>query len=97
LRLRRLKFVREQFFLGSGCAEHQATGAVPQPTDKPCCVRYCLAEAREEKLRNVILIDKRRSGELLFQHPRLFTALPIAADSEALLSHLPAFSSVLVH
>jgi Transposase DDE domain len=48
LRLRRLKFLREEFFLSSSCAEHQATGAVPQPTDKPCGLRYCLAEAREE-------------------------------------------------
>lgn len=29
LRLRRLKFVREQFFLGRDCAEPQASSAVP--------------------------------------------------------------------
>jgi Transposase DDE domain len=32
LRLRRLKFVREQFFLAAVAPEHQATSAVPQPT-----------------------------------------------------------------
>jgi Transposase DDE domain len=30
LRLRRLKFVREQFYLAGGGPKHQATGAVPQ-------------------------------------------------------------------
>src|ERR1700723_876394 len=33
---------------GSGGPEHQATRAVSQPTDKPRCARYCLAQAREE-------------------------------------------------
>ena len=32
LRLRRMKFVREQFLLGRG-PEHQAVSPVPEPTD----------------------------------------------------------------
>ena len=38
LRLRRLKFVREQFFLGSGGAEHQATGAVASAIQQHPCL-----------------------------------------------------------
>ena len=34
LRLRRLKFVREQFFHGSGGAKYQTTGPLPQPRTK---------------------------------------------------------------
>jgi hypothetical protein len=33
LRLRRMKFVQEQFFLAAGCAEHQATGALYHSDD----------------------------------------------------------------
>src|SRR4029077_820777 len=32
-----------------GRAEHQATGAVPQPADQPCSISPCLVEAKEEK------------------------------------------------
>ena len=35
LRLRRLRFVREQFFLAARGPEHQTTGALPQPTRNP--------------------------------------------------------------
>jgi len=35
--------------LGCGCAEHQATGALPQRTDKPRSIPPCLVEAKEEK------------------------------------------------
>jgi hypothetical protein len=33
LRLRRLKFVREQFFLAGGGTEYQAIGPLPKPTE----------------------------------------------------------------
>jgi hypothetical protein len=35
LRLRRLKFVREQFLLGSDGTKHQAIGSLPQPALQP--------------------------------------------------------------
>jgi hypothetical protein len=35
LRLRRLKFVREQFFPSRNSSEHQATNALPQSTHNP--------------------------------------------------------------
>jgi hypothetical protein len=68
LRLRRLKFVREQFLPGSGGSEHQATRAVPQPTNN--AASYHVAERRKEGLgphtprRNNVSVDA------LFQHPR---------------------------
>ena len=40
---------------GSGGPEHQATRAVPQPTDNNCSASHHLAELREDKLGNVIL------------------------------------------
>jgi hypothetical protein len=58
LRLRRLKFVREQFFLAAG-PEHQATRALPQPTDKTCSASHHLTELREEKLgRRLLAAEK---------------------------------------
>ncbi len=56
--------------LGSGCAEHQATGAVPQPTDKPCCIRYCLAQARKEICDGDARRQKYFIVDALFQHSR---------------------------
>src|SRR5450631_4608169 len=43
LRLRRLRFVREQFFLAAA-AQNLATGPLPQPTDHTHCGSRLLAE-----------------------------------------------------
>jgi len=50
LRLRRLKFVREQFFLAAVAQNIKATSAVPQPTDNTGSARHHLTELRKEKL-----------------------------------------------
>jgi hypothetical protein len=55
LRLRRLKFVREQFFLAAVGPEHQATSAVPQPTGNTSSASHLLAELTEHKLGSGIL------------------------------------------
>src|ERR1700689_5251607 len=46
---------------GSGGPEHQATRAVSQPTDKPRCARYCLAQAREENFAMTMLAGRKTS------------------------------------
>ncbi len=58
LRLRRLKFVREQFL---------TTSAVPQPTDNTCCASHNLAELREHKVGTTYSQPKRRSLDVLFR------------------------------
>jgi hypothetical protein len=45
---------------GSGGPEHQATRAVPQPTDNTCSASHHLAELREEKLSRAYSEPKRR-------------------------------------
>ena len=59
---------------GSGRAEHQATGAVPQPADNTGSASYRLAEQREEKLGSGTRSRKSRSADVLFQHPRCFNS-----------------------
>jgi hypothetical protein len=58
LRLRSMKFVREQFFLAGG-PEHRATGAVPQSTDNTRSACHHLAEGREEKVGKGISIAQK--------------------------------------
>jgi hypothetical protein len=60
-------------FPGSGCAEHQATGAVPQLTDNTHCGSCLLAEVRERPRRPRSWQPKRHSDHGLFQHPQALT------------------------
>ena len=70
LRLRRLKFVREQFFLAAAGPEPQATGPLPQPTDDTHCGSRLLAEVRRKNSASQSSRPKRHSDHGLFQHPR---------------------------
>ena len=70
LRLRRLKFVREQFFLAAAA---QNTHALPQPTDHTGSARHHLTELRKEKLGRDIVGAEDVSVGALFQHPRLIS------------------------
>ena len=58
---------------GSGGPEHQATSAVPQPTDNTGSARHSLAERGEEKLGRHKLAAEKIFCDVLFQHPRLLT------------------------
>ena len=60
--------------LGSSGAEHQATGALPQPTDNTGSASHQLAERGEEKLGRHKLAAEKIFCDVLFQHPRLFTS-----------------------
>ena len=55
------------------CPEHQTTGALPQSSDDTCSASHRLAEQREEKLGSGTRSWKRRSADVLFQHPRMDT------------------------
>ena len=56
--------------LGSGGAEHQATGALPQPTDNTCYRSCLLAEVRRKNSATAIRTTQKHSDHALFQHPR---------------------------
>src|SRR5579864_7629226 len=59
---------------GSGCTEHQATGAVSHSVDNPCSGSHHLAEAIRE-LAASRLTAKDHSDHGVFQHPRLLTTV----------------------
>jgi Transposase DDE domain len=74
LRLRRMKFVREQFFLAAAAQNIKRLGAVSQPTDSTHCGSHHLAEVRRENsLAAILPAKKRRSDHGVFQHPRMIT------------------------
>jgi hypothetical protein len=58
---------------GSGGPEHQATSAVPQPTDNTGSASHQLAELGEEKFGKHKLAAEKIFCDVLFQHPRLVT------------------------
>ena len=55
LRLRRLRFVREQF---SGGTEHQATSAVPQPTDETAAGGHMPAGGIQDALHSARVLKR---------------------------------------
>ena len=59
---------------GSGCTEHQATGAVSHSVDNPCSGSHHLAETIRE-LAASRLTAKDHSDHGVFQHPRLLTTV----------------------
>ncbi len=77
LRLRRLKFVREQFFLAAVAQNIKRTRAVPQPstTNIARSVSHHLAEATEKTRQNHTRSQKRPSADALFQHPHLISSV----------------------
>src|SRR6478752_9767392 len=62
---------------GSGGAEHQTTGAVPQPADNPSCGSRFLAEARRKNLAPPSRLPKKYFDHRLFQHPRAITLIDL--------------------
>jgi hypothetical protein len=64
----------------SGGPEHQATSAVPQPTDNTGSASHQLAERGEEKLGRHKLAAEKIFCDVLFQHPRLFTPSRLLFD-----------------
>jgi Transposase DDE domain len=66
LRLRRLKFVREQFFLAGG-AKYQALGAIPQPTHNTGSACYHLANGSKQKFHWGTHAAERFPAHVLFQ------------------------------
>jgi len=62
-RLRRMKFVGEQFFLAARCPEHQATREVSRSDDNRCLQKCpgCLLPSRAIY---VVLISQHRREEL---------------------------------
>ena len=58
---------------GSGSSEHQATGALPQPTQNTYCTTCHLVEMKGKTRQQRSSQPKRHSDHGLFQHPRLFT------------------------
>src|SRR6266550_4891684 len=68
LRLRRLKFVREQFFLAAVAQNIKRTRAVPQPstTNIARSVSHHLAETTEKTRQNHTRSQKRPSADALF-------------------------------
>src|SRR5450631_464885 len=50
---------------GSGSPEHQATRAVPQPTDNPSSASHHLAELREETRQALLAAEKTEKDALL--------------------------------
>ena len=71
LRSRRLKFVREKFFLAAAAQKHQAPGTLPQPTTGVDPARDRLVELPATKSRATRVLErtKRTLSKLTFSTP----------------------------
>jgi hypothetical protein len=60
---------------GSGCAEHQATGALPQPANSTAACNDLVVRSRETVPRCAAYTAQQYFRATLFQHPRLITTV----------------------
>src|SRR6476646_6590357 len=60
---------------GSRGTEHQATGALPQPTDTACSASHLLAEIKKKQGGQEILGGDKTFPDPVFQQPHLITSV----------------------